>query len=363
MASPDADNFLVARDHYMYLWPRDGAMVAHALDLAGYPEEARRIYTFCAGVIGDEGYYLQRYNTDGTPGCTWHPMILDGQVIPPIQEDETALVIWALGRHCTMYGDEDLVREYYCRMIKPALNFMVDYIDPAHGLPRPSWDLWEERRGIFSFTSGAVCGALEAGVAMAEIMEDQEMSQKCRTAARSLRESMALHLYHPGMGRFLRGVYPARDGLEPDFTLDSSLYGLWAFGAFPPNDLRIEQTIEAVKEGLWARTNVGGVGRYTGDYYHRISDDLERVPGNPWILTTLWLADWYIARGLDDDLQKARELIDWAVHHATSGLLLPEQVHPYTGEPLSVCPLAWSHSTFVKVVVEYLQRRSLNRIH
>ncbi|MGE5397340.1 MAG: glycoside hydrolase family 15 protein [Chitinophagales bacterium] len=357
VASPDADTFLVARDHYMYLWPRDGAMVAHALDLAGYPEESRRIYMFCSHATGDEGYFLQRYNTDGSPGCTWHPMILDGKEIPPIQEDETALVIWALGKHFKIYRDEDLICKVYENMVKPALEFMISYIDPDTGLIKPSWDLWEERRGVFAFTCGAVFGALEQGMEMAELMGDYILAEKCKLTSGLLKAAMANRLYLPGIGRFVRGLYEDHNGSwMPDLTLDASLYGIFGFGAFSSLDERVENTMAAVEDGLWVKTGVEGAARYTNDYYHRVSDDLGHVPGNPWILTTLWLADWYLTREPGkENLSRAAEIMDWAVNHTSPGGLLPEQVHPYTGEPISVCPLTWAHSTFIKVAMDYLK--------
>lgn len=359
VASPDADTFLVARDHYMYLWPRDGAMVAHALDVAGYPEEARRIYVFASGIIEKEGYFLQRYNTDGTPGCTWHPMVLDGRPVPPIQEDETALVIWALAKHCLMYEDNYLACQLYEPLIKPALTFMSSYLDEATGLCLPSWDLWEERRGIFSFSCGAVYGALRLGSILAQMAGDESLSRHCLNKADKLKEGMSIYLYSEGLGRFLRGIYPEAKGeLIPDLTLDASLYGIWAFDAFPPDDWRVRQTMETVEKGLWVKTEVGGVARYFNDYYHRISDDQENVPGNPWLVTTLWLADWKIAVARTiEDLNEAERLIEWAVKRATSGLLLPEQVHPYDGRPLSVCPLTWSHAAFVKTVADYMKKK------
>ena len=36
--------------------------------------------------------------------------------------------------------------------------------------------------------------------------------------------------------------------------------------------------------------------------------------------------------------------------------VLAEQVHPYTGGPLSVSPLTWSHATLVSVVGNYVRR-------
>jgi GH15 family glucan-1,4-alpha-glucosidase len=35
---------------------------------------------------------------------------------------------------------------------------------------------------------------------------------------------------------------------------------------------------------------------------------------------------------------------------------MAEQLHPFTGEPLSVSPLTWSQAAFVTAVEEYLER-------
>ncbi|MGE5372638.1 MAG: glycoside hydrolase family 15 protein [Solirubrobacterales bacterium] len=359
VASPDGDTFQFARDHYMYLWPRDAALIARSLDQAGYPEEARRIYKFCATVIEPEGFFLQRYNPDGSVGATWHPRLLHGMEVPPIQEDETALVIWALGEHIRQYGDYDVLAELYEPLVKPALLFLAGYIDPLTGLPGLSWDLWEERRGIFSFTAASVYGALAVGNHMAESMNDGHLAGICENAARRVKQAIAEQLYHTGVGRFVRGLYVESDGTyHPDFTLDASQYGLVGFGVFEPSDERIEATMEAIAAHLWVKTPIGGVARYTGDYYHRRSEDLENVPGNPWIITTLWVAEWLIQRDKTGDLERARRLIEWASAQAGPAGLLPEQMHPYTGAPLSVCPLTWSHAGLVTAVSMYLDRKA-----
>ncbi len=48
-------------DTYSYVWPRDGALVAHALDLAGYIVLASRFYNFCSDVLEKDGYLLNKY--------------------------------------------------------------------------------------------------------------------------------------------------------------------------------------------------------------------------------------------------------------------------------------------------------------
>jgi glucoamylase len=117
--------------------------------------------------------------------------------------------------------------------------------------------------------------------------------------------------------------------------------------------------MEAVRERLWVKTDVGGVARYENDYYHQVSQDVENVPGNPWFICTLWLAQWHIATARNmADLQPALDILDWAAAHAMPSGVMAEQVHPYTNAPLSVSPLTWSHATLVMAVREYLARRA-----
>jgi GH15 family glucan-1,4-alpha-glucosidase len=53
------------------------------------------------------------------------------------------------------------------------------------------------------------------------------------------------------------------------------------------------------------------------------------------------------------EAERARELILGVAKQASPTFLLPEQVDARTGEPMSVTPLVWSHSTFVDVVNKY----------
>lgn len=51
LAANDSDVTTRATDHYSYLWTRDGAFVANALDLAGYPFLTRKFFELCAEII------------------------------------------------------------------------------------------------------------------------------------------------------------------------------------------------------------------------------------------------------------------------------------------------------------------------
>jgi GH15 family glucan-1,4-alpha-glucosidase len=145
---------------------------------------------------------------------------------------------------------------------------------------------------------------------------------------------------------------------EIDETLDASLVGLWQFGMYQPDDPKIVPTIQAIHEQLWVKTNVGGVARYPNDHYHQVSQDISNVPGNPWFICTLWLAEWYsLTAKRADDLKQALDILEWVAAHALPSGILAEQVDPYTGQPVSVSPLTWSHAAYVSTLLTYLRMK------
>jgi hypothetical protein len=73
------------------------------------------------------------------------------------------------------------------------------------------------------------------------------------------------------------------------------------------------------------------------------------------MICTLWLADWFLERGRwPEDLERAQDLLLWVVDRALPSGVLPEQLHPLTGAPLSISPLTWSHAEFVGTVHRFL---------
>src|SRR5690606_8099409 len=81
------------------------------------------------------------------------------------------------------------------------------------------------------------------------------------------------------------------------------------------------------------------------------------VPGNPWFICTLWLAEYFIARAKTlAELKLALPIFEWVAGHSLESGVLAEQVNPYTNDPLSVSPLTWSHATVVSVAINYLEK-------
>lgn len=380
IAANDSDIMQFSRDTYSYVWPRDGALVADALDLAGFPDIARWFYGFCAKTITEDGYFYHKYNPDGSPASSWHPWVLKNERAMPIQEDETALVVWAIWRHYYRYRDIEFVRPLWVDIVQKAADFMCKYRDAHTGLPLPSYDLWEERWGIHAFTVATVYGGLKAARNFAVCFGDREKAEKYNKAAEEIRAGAAKYLWSDKLKRFVRRLVPKEQPVPPDDahyveaeklktepktedfydvdeTIDASLYAIYKYHLFEADDERVVATMRAVEEKLWVKTRVGGVARYENDYYHRVSNDIAAVPGNPWFICTLWLADYYITRAQNTaDLKLALPIFEWTAAHALESGVLAEQVNPYTNEPISVSPLTWSHATVVSTAIKYLEK-------
>jgi GH15 family glucan-1,4-alpha-glucosidase len=344
LAANDSDIQWGHNAHYSYTWMRDGAFICDAMDRAGFPELARRFLLFAHDVIRDEGYFLHKYNPDGSPAPLWQPWVRDGQPQLPIQEDETALVLWLVARHYHRTRDLDLLRTIYPRLVVAAADFLAGFRDPETGLPRPSFDLWEERQGVFTFTCAAVWAGLTAAAELANLFNEQERRAAWSQAADEVRVAMKKHLWLESEGRFARGLVLNESGaLELDPAVDASAFATFYLGVFPAESALVEGTMRAIREKLSVRTEIGGIVRYEHDEYHRIYED----SGNPWILCTLWLAEHELALGND---QAALDLVRWSRAKGTGSMILPEQIDPHDGQHVSVAPLTWSHAQVVSVI-------------
>jgi oligosaccharide amylase len=352
IAGNDSDVVHFNRDTYSYMWPRDGSLVANALDLAGY--ETTPFYRFCAQVIEEEGCFLHKYTPTGSLGSSWHPWLKANKSQLPIQEDETALVIWALWNHYQLRKDLDFIRPLYEPLIKRAADFMMNYRTIKTNLPLPSFDLWEERQGILTFTVSTVYGGLMAAANFAAGFGETSLAEEYRNGAHKIREAMDKYLYLKKEGRFARMINFNKDGsIEVDATVDASLYGTFAFGAYEPDHPFVKSTMAQIQEKLWVRNSGEGIARYENDSFYR---DDGQESGNPWFVTTLWMAQYHIALG---ELEKALQILEWVADHALPSGVLAEQINPNTHEPLSVSPLTWSHGTFIATVRQYLDKKRL----
>lgn len=359
IAANDSDIMDFNRDTYTYVWPRDGALVSMALIRAGQGEPARRFLEFCDRVQTKEGYLLHKYNPDGSAGSSWHPWYRGGELQLPIQCDETALPISALWQYFQRYPDFEFLHGMYQSFVKDAANFLMTYVDPETDLPLPSYDLWEEHRGVFTFTTAATVAGLRDAARISQALGHMRHFKKYQEAAVKMTDAMLKHLYDPDTKCFVKKAqYHAGERIDFDTTPDASIAAVWLFGILTAGDERVASSMERLKSTLSIRSSVGGLARYKHDPYHaivRLSDD---VPGNPWIITTLWYAQWKIAVAQTvQDLIEPVAMLEWAAKWASPTGLLPEQLHPQSGKPLSVSPLTWSHAEYVNTYRMLVEKR------
>lgn len=357
LAAADADIMAFNRDTYTYVWPRDGAFICAALDRAGYGEVSHRFFEFCIRAQTPDGYMLHKYNPDGSVGSSWHAWYRNGEPQLPIQEDETALVLYAMQKHFEQDQDFEFLQRLYESFVKKAAKFLCDFREDGTGLPLASYDPWEEQRGVFTYTVATVIAGLHAAAQMAQMLGHHAHSERYQHAADEMKQALFFHLYDEREGRFLKKIV-RKDGktIERDATPDASITAVWKLGVLSVEDPRVASTMDALDRLLTVKTSVGGWARYTNDTYHFPGSPTEDATGNPWIITTLWKAQWLIARAKTvADLAAAKACIDWVVACATPTGILPEQRDAYTGEPLSVAPLTWSHATFVETVLLFVE--------
>ncbi|MDD4319409.1 MAG: glycoside hydrolase family 15 protein [Candidatus Peribacteraceae bacterium] len=358
VAAADADIMAFNRDTYTYVWPRDGAFVSLALDRAGYGEVTRKFFQFCADIQMPDGYLLHKYNPDGSVGSSWHPWFKDGEPQLPIQEDETALVIHAIWKHFERQQDFEFLQEMYEHFVKKAAQFLYEFREEQTGLPLASYDPWEEKRGIFTYTTACTVAGLHAAARIAGILGHHTHADRFQEAADKMRQALLFHLFDEQEQRFVKSIR-RKDGqtVSKDLAPDASIVAVWLLDILPPNDPRVVSTMRQLERALTVKIGIGGLARYPDDHYQEVIPTTIGMPGNPWIITTLWLAQWKIAIAQKpEDLAAPKEALQWAAKRASGTGILAEQYHPLTGAPLSVAPLTWSHSTYVDTVLRYLEK-------
>ena len=80
----------------------------------------------------------------------------------------------------------------------------MSYRDSESGLPLPSYDLWEERQGILTFTTAAVLGGLMAASRFVRAFGETELADEYLDGAERMRTAMEQYLYLKLQGRQAR---------------------------------------------------------------------------------------------------------------------------------------------------------------
>lgn len=349
IAAPEFDPYYTSCGGYGYCWPRDSVFITAALDEAGYHDPASQFYEFAASIQDRDGSWHQRFFTNGSVAPFWGKQI-----------DQAGSVLWGYRHHHRLTGDERFLEKIW-----PSLEAGANYLSiniQENGLPAASYDPWEDSYGQGTYSAAAVCAGLKASSEIAGAKGEKEKAEYWLANSERVKEGILKHQWSQHRGSYIRGVnhkvykdsyeyalhrgekaYTTQDptGLYTthwvgeDARIDAALLGLaYPFAVLEPSDKKMAATVRAVEEKLWNH-NVGGIHRYEGDNYRG---------GNPWLITTLWLAIYHCIAG---NHGRGEELYQWALAQANGHLLLPEQADKHHGGPAWVMPLNWSHAMFV----------------
>ncbi len=368
------------KDTYSYLWPRDAAYVGMALIESGFKDVVKKYLLLAKKLLTSEGYFYHKYyphieESNSALASSWHPWINRcGSTQLPIQEDETALTLVLIWKYFRKFNDFEFIRDNWDTFIFPMANFLGNYrytLDydfetikdfvtgfPCDSndefskrfihskLPRPSYDIWEELKGISTHTCSSVYSGLVCGSNIAKELGKLTFATAFEKYADEVKNAVLEHLYDNNLQRFIARIKQNDlSGIpENDTSVDSSICEIWRSKLLNPKDGRVKFSMNAIKDRLLLKTNIGGCARKENDRYHRIDDN---ITGNPWFISTLWYAQ-YLA--LTDEVEEALNIIQWVIKHTDQTGLMAEQANPHSGIGESVKPLTWSHAEFVRTI-------------
>ena len=352
IASTDSTMLNYSRDAYAYSWPRDGANTMWPLIRLGYYKESYRFFEFCQRGMHPSGYLMHKYRADGALGSSWHPYVHGDITAPPIQEDETALVVFVFVQFYQLSKDSSLIKDFYHSMIKPMANFMAEYVDEVSGLPKPSYDLWEQTFSTSTYTTSVTYGALIAASELATVAGDHESAVKWRSAADDIQQAAQKHLFNSDRQTFYRGINVANGQVTYDSLIDtSSIFSAFMFGLFGADSPEVKASIDTLKKTFQTTDENPGLPRHEDDDYRRSKDGIQ---GNWWFITTLWQAQYDIETG---NTESGENILKWVKDRALSTGMLGEQVDPVDGTVIAPAPLTWSHAEYVATLIDLLGQR------
>ena len=351
IASTDTSMLNYSRDAYGYSWPRDGAYALWPLIRMGYTDEVYRFFEFTKRGLHSDGYMMHKYRADGALGSSWHSYVHDGIIAPPIQEDETALPLFVFAQYYQMHPEPSLLKEFYKSMVVPMADFMASYVDTATGLPRPSYDLWEQTFQISTYTTSVTYAALLAASDLASAANDPNNAVKWRSAALDIQVAAHKYLYNNNRKVFYRGVWVQGGKVIYDDVVDcSSVFGVYIFGLFATDSEEVLSSISTIEQLFGINDGKIGLPRYENDEYRRAHPE---TTGNYWFITSLWLAQYYIDTRCTD---KALNILNWVKSHAMDSGVMGEQLDPITNEIISPAPLTWTHAEYISTLLDLITK-------
>ncbi|MCS3923332.1 glycoside hydrolase family 15 protein [Methanosalsum natronophilum] len=351
IASPEFDPDFEMSGGYGFCWNRDSVDMAQSLLNAGYPEYANEFINWCITTQLPEGSWFQRYWTDGKHAPSWSNFRDTTQI------DETACTLFLIGSYySTLTGIDrtEFLDRIWITVLRGAEYLIKRSKDHLHEL---CMDLWETHVGTFTYTNTSIYSGLMFSSQIARDHDQHELAARWEDHALQIKRRVLSHLWLKDKQFFAR-CFDENGNI--DNTVDASILGTitpFALLSLSNNDEweKACSIIETIEHKLSLDINgYHGIKRYEKDKY---------INGNPWTVTTLWLAKsmLILAKSIEDNkectetkhslVSKALKLIQWCIRGTNTTNLLPEQVDQDKGTPAWAIPLGWSCALMIDTIL------------
>ncbi|MDS0474606.1 glycoside hydrolase family 15 protein [Natrinema sp. 1APR25-10V2] len=317
---------------YRYNWIRDAAFTVRALSELGHLEEARSYFELCLdhcrhhdpaalppvyGLHG--GGDLEEQVLDHLEGyCGSAPVRIGNSAREQHQLDVYGELVLAI-YESIRYGEPVTADDW------TVMCDLIDYV--CDGWDEPDASIWETRDDPRQYVySKVMCwAALDRGIKLANAADAvSSPSERWQTCREDVREAILERGWSESANSFVRSF-------GDDDALDAANLLVPVVGLLPPNDDRVQGTIDATIDRL--TTDDGLVYRYHGD---------DGLPGkaSPFTVCSFWLVT---ALALSGRIDEAIDRFESVLKRTNPLGLLAEVVDPETGEQRGNFPQAYSH--------------------
>jgi GH15 family glucan-1,4-alpha-glucosidase len=327
---------------YRFSWIRDASFTVQALYHLGHVGEARDYLKFVMGICRNaedpselqvmyglhgeldleerelsnlSGYRNSRPVRIGNAAAKQRQLDIYGELVGAVYE-------------ATRYGEE------VSREVWDFVRRIVDYVCEVWKMRDAG--IWEVRGEMQHFVySKLMCWvAVDRGLKIAEAC-GFDAPERWRQVAEDIRDAILERGFSERLNSFVQSF-------ESE-TLDATALLIPITGFLPPDDARVQGTLEAVMKHL---TRNGLVFRY------HVEDGLHGEEG-AFVLCSFWLADALVLCGR---VREAEEMFLKLLEHVSPLGLLAEEIDPSTGEQLGNFPQALSHIGLINTAL-YLGKR------
>jgi glucoamylase len=355
VASPSRSN-----PNYYFDWVRDTALTMRSLidyyELTKNPKIKKMILTWIQAETRRQnmpslsGLGEPKYNIDGS-GFTgpWGRPQNDGPAL-------RAIAMIKFARLLLDSGETDYVLKYLYHGVLPADSVIKKDLEyTAHHWQEPSFDLWEEEKGMHFYTLLAQHTALQEGAKLAEKLSDSGAADFYKTQSSKVAQKLKTFL-NSSIGIKVTTSKVASLGYK-DSGIDVApllaLLHTYPYQTlFPLNHPSVKKYITTLKDTFQNLYQINksfpdlgvAIGRYPEDKYDGYGTN---GVGNPWFLSTLALGEYYcLTKNKDSQKQLERTLF-----HSDHRGGLSEQMNHQTGYMQGARDLTWSHNAFITAVL------------